>query len=237
MRRNLGTGALFILGIWGLSSCEDDTTTIRFDAIGDTYVQKIKIDDKAKYGIQHYAYANMQISKATLTTPGNDEVTIELKKDEDDYRRFSKVTELEDFVSEMPVDGEYTYTIISNDQDTIQSTDMLLPEEIPAVQIEDFTYNQEEHSFNLSWNDIDEADLYLVKLMEERNGKVLFVSPKLIKSEFEFNTTSIGWLNGVTMENSKNYVLGVSAYKFENSKTQSGYDIQMECVDYREINW
>jgi len=237
MKRIIGVGALFIIGACGLSSCDDNFEKIQFDALGDCYVQKQKVGEEVKYGATYYAFANMDIKKVMLTTPGENGQTFELEQQGENTRIFRLIPDILDFTSEMPTEGDYTFTIISNEQDTIISKDKLLTTDIPAVEIEEFTYEQETHNVKLDWNAIEDADLYVVRLLEEKNGKILYISPMLSKSEYEFTQSTPGWLNGIEMEDSENYILGVFAYKYENSSQKSGYDLQMECVDYREINW
>lgn len=230
----LGLGTL--MALTSLTSCEDDPETPAFDAISDIYIQKITDGDQEKYAPVFYAYSNRQLEKVIVTGPTENK-TYDLTASKDGSRVFMLEPTSEDFTTEIPEDGDYKFKVISTQNDTLTISDKLLNTNIEAIKISSLDYDQQQHEFDISWNEVDDAKVYIVKILNKEDDSVVYMSTALTKTDFQFNKISSGWVNGSDLDEETEYTVAVYAYNFESKENPSWYDIQMECVDYRDITW
>lgn len=232
----------FILGLGIslglLSACDDnDSYDIEFDAVGDVYVRCQKIDNEIKYAPVYYAYSNLQMSKATVAFSDENSPVITLSELDENARSFASTPSVGDYSLIDINNGDYDFNIVSTHADTLNVKDELLEDRIDPIEITTFEYNTESHEIDIAWNTVEDRDIYHVTIATEIDGRIVFSSERLNDNELSLTENSLGWDSYYTMKAGTTYTVSVSAYKFENSNKQSGYHINQESVEYREIEW
>lgn len=236
--KNLKFSLLLLISISILPSCNtNEYEEPEFNGIGDVVVRCIKIGDETHYAPAFYAYTNKNLSEVTVESPVSDVPNYELSDYTADKRVFRLLPEVSDYTTTDIADGIYKFELISIGQDTIQVQDKLLDSRIEPMEISDFIYTEENHEFNIEWNELDNADIYVVTFMTEKDGKTLYVSDRLSTTEYEFNENSKNWNYNAQLTVGTTYWLGVFAYEFESATAIDGSDINSETVEYREIVW
>ncbi|MGZ2368226.1 hypothetical protein ACXR6G_00385 [Ancylomarina sp. YFZ004] len=236
MKSKIILGLGISLGI--LSACDDnDDFDVKFDAVGDVYVRCQKIDNEIKYAPVYVAYSNMYMSKAELTFSDEDSPVIALSKFGESAMKFASTPAIEDYSTNDINNGDYEFNLISTESDSLKVTDKLLEERIDPIEITKFEYNAENHEVDMTWNTVENRDIYHITIATEIDGQTVFKSDILNENKLLLKETTSGWNPNYTMKAGTTYTVCVSAYKFENSNQQSGYHINQESVEYREIEW
>lgn len=236
--KSLKISLLLLICLSILSSCNtNDFQEPEFYGIGDVFVRCIKIGDETHYAPVFYASANNYLSEVSVKSPETGLSDYELSDYYEDKSVFRLLPKTADYSTTDIADGIYKFEMISTKQETIQIQDKLLDSRIEPMVITDFTYTKEGHVFDISWNELDNADTYVVKFMTEKDGKVLYISDRIAATEYKFNENSKNWSNGVRLTTGTTYWVGVFGYEFESSTASSGSNINSETVEYREIVW
>nr|WP_320120085.1 hypothetical protein [uncultured Marinifilum sp.] len=68
------------------------------------------------------------------------------------------------------------------------------------------------------------------------DAELIYISERTQSLDHIISTNSNNWSNFTTIKG-ENYIVGVYAYKFESTNATSGYDINCESVEYRQIEW
>lgn len=221
-----------------LSSCNtNDYQEADFNGIGDVFVRCIKLGDDTVYAPAFYAYANKNLSGAKVESPVSELPNYELSIYSEDKRIFKLLPKISDYTTTDIADGIYKFEMISAELETIHVQDKLIDSRVGPMEISDFSYTKERHKFEITWDEVNNADIYVIKLMTEKDGKVLYVSNQLSTTEYEFNENSKNWNYNTQLTADTSYWIGVFAYEFENATTNNGFDINSETVEYREIVW
>ena len=233
MKSKLILALAISLGVF--SSCNSDSTEVEFNGIGDIYVRCQTIEDVTQYAPVIYAYGNMSMSKATVAHSSADSPVITLKKE--DALNFALLPTTEDYSATDVKNGTYNFTLTSTDGEVLNLTDKLLEVRISPLEISKFEYTKENHKLDIEWGTVENRDIYQVKIATKIDGEIIFNSGRLIDNSFTITPETYGWNINYTRKTGTTYTISVSAYKFENPNTQSGYHINQESVAYREIEW
>lgn len=221
-----------------LVSCDTtDYEEPEFNTVCDVFVQVKKVGDETHYAPTFYAYSNKNLFTVDVedsSTPVND---YELSEYFKGNLVFRSIPNEADFSTTDIVNGEYTFSIVSQGNESLKVKDKLLESRVEPIEISDFTYNGTIHKVELNWDKTEEADIYVVKVLTEINGKVIFASPRLTSTDYEFSELSNGWASGLQLSSGTSYWVGVYAYEFENPTQDNGYNINSFSVDYNEIVW
>jgi len=220
-----------------LSACDSDDHDIEFDALGDIYVRCQQIDDEVKYAPVYYAYGNMYMSDAEVSHSDEDSPVITLERLGDYATSFASTPNIEDYTTDLVKDGVYEFNVSSSDGDMLTVTDELLQGRIDPIEVTEFEFDKDKREIAIAWNTVEESDTYHIKIATKIDGQVVFSSTRLDDTELLVKETITGWDRNYTMKSGTTYTVSISAYKFENSNTQSGYHINQESVEYREIEW
>ncbi|WP_372643028.1 hypothetical protein [Ancylomarina sp.] len=232
----------FILGLGislgVLSACEkNDNFDVKFDAVGDIYVRCQKIDNEIKYAPVYIAYSNIYMSEAEVAFSDHKSPVITLIKVGENAVRFTSTPAVDDYSTNDINNGDYEFNLVSTESDSLKVTDKLLEERIDPIEITKFDYDAEKHEIDIAWNMVENRDIYHITIATEIDGRTVFSSERLNENKLILKETSLGWDSNYTMKAGTTYTVSVSAYKFENSNQQSGYHINQESVEYREIEW
>lgn len=234
MKSKLILALAISLGVF--SSC-NDSKKIEFDGAGDIYVRCQIIEGVTQYAPVIYAYSNMNMSAATMkhTDAGSPEVV--LTKIGQDARNFASLPKAASFTTSDIKNGTYNFKITSTDKEVLNITDKLLKVRIAPLKISKFEYKKDKHKLDLKWETVENRDIYHVKIAKAIDGQVIYQSKRLNDNSLIITPTSVGWDRNYKMKAGTTYTVSVSAYKFENSTTKSGFHINQESVEYREIVW
>jgi len=227
---------VLIASILTFISCENDTNPVPLDGIVDVFVQDIKTDAGVKYGIVVYATANYEIKSAKVTAPGAGGKVYQLTASTN-KQQFLYIPSTADYTSEMPVNGDYTFEIISTTDETITGKDAVGVEKLAPVVLKTATMANQQ--LKATWDKITAADGYVVRLYSADKSELLFSSNVLIdKAEFEFGTSTSGWASGTSPVVNTNYVVELIAIKTETGVTFDKWNnIQFFSVDSKTIKW
>lgn len=221
-----------------LPSC--DTTEYEepeFYGIGDVFVRCVKVGDETHFAPAFYAYANRYLSEVLVEGPVAEMPNYELSDYFEGKSAFRLLPETDEYTSTDIANGIYKFEMTSAAQETIRIQDKLIDSRVDPMVISDFIYTEENHEFDITWNELDNADIYLVKITTEKDGQALYVSDRLSTTEYEFNENSKNWPVGLELTAGTTYWVGVFAYEFESATAIDGSDINSETVEYREIVW
>lgn len=236
--KRLRISLLVLILISILPSCDtNEYQEPEFDGIGDVFVRCIKVGDETHYAPAFYAYTNKNLSEVLVESPVSELPDSELSDYTADKRMFRLLPEVSDYTTTDVANGIYKFEMVSAGQETILVQDKLLDSRINPMEITDFSYIKEGHKFDITWGELNNADIYVVKFMTEKDGPALYISNQLSTTEYEFNENSKNWSSGTQLTVGTTYLVGVFAYEFESATANNGFDINSETVEYREIVW
>lgn len=219
-------------------SCDtDDYQDPVFQAAADIYVRTIKMDDEVVHAPVVYAYSNLALFSTTVTLKGETDPRYDLDDTFEGANRLRKLPTTNEFTTTDIENGIYEFTITSAGNEMLKLKDELLDDRMDIMNITKFDYDSDAHKFDLEWDEIDEANVYVVKLMSAIDKNYLFASTKITKNSYSFSHSGAGWSSITTPKDGTTYILAVCAYKFESDNDTSGYDINHETIEYREIVW
>lgn len=236
--KSLKFSLLLLISISILPSCDtNEYQEPELDGIGDVFVRCIKVGDETHFAPFFYAYSNKNLSEVLVESPISDAPDYVLGDYMTNKKVFRLLPKATDYSSTDIANGFYKFEMVSIGQETIKVQDKLLDSRIEPMEITDFIYTTDGHKFNISWNELDNANIYVVKFMSEKDGKVLYVSNQLSTTEYEFNENSKNWDSNTQLTAGTTYFVGVFAYEFESATANNGFDINSETVEYKEIVW
>lgn len=229
-------GALLILAANIVSCDNDDFNTPARKVIADVFVRCKITGNDTVYAPVFYTYSNFSMKTVKVDGPTNSNIELDLKMLNKGV--FRSVPVNSNFSTKDVVNGIYQFDITAEDKQTYTISDKLLSSRLDPLKITDFEYDNSTHSIKVNWDDVDDADTYVVKIHDKIDGELIYSSERIksTKHNVTYNPNSNSWTKFKTIAG-KTYVVGVYAYKFELSNAQSGYDINCESVAYREIKW
>lgn len=232
--KSIGTLLILAVSIVACDSSVDNTPNLQ--AIGDVYVRVKKSGDETVYAPVFYTYSNFSMSKVDVEGPTDSNI----EKDLSDYNNkmaFRAVPSEDDFTTEDIENGIYQFDITAEDLETYTVSDKLLEARLEPVKITEFNYDKTTHTIDIDWDDVDDKDVYVVKIHNRMDGEIIYVSDRMLSSNHKVIEDGTNNWSDFDTEEGATYVVGVYAYKFELPSATSGYDINCESVEYREIEW
>jgi len=164
-------------GVFGFVSCNMDSDPVPMKVLVDVTIQDIKTETGVKYGIVVYASSNYEIKSAKVTAPGTAgkvyELTASLNK-----QQFNFTPVLADYTSELPVNGDYVFEIISTSDEKVTGKDVVGDEKIAPIVIKTATLSN--HLLKTTWDKITGADGYVIRFYSANKSELLFASGLLI---------------------------------------------------------
>lgn len=236
MKKIFNVTNLAILSILlGFSSCSDDE--VELNVLTDAYViKKMSDDNVAVYAIAYYAYANKNISTASVLTP--DEATINLSASESTPYTFMKEPEEADFLTDIPVEDNYLFDVVAKSEETAQSNDYLEFDDLNIPSITDTTYDSESNMLNVTWEAVPKCDGYVVRLFD-LDGNIIYTSNAINPetAEYEIYQTSGNWFEQAIEGTS--YKLQVQSFAYESDATAGdfAYNLKEISISEKEIVW
>lgn len=224
------TVLILVMNLFLATSCSNDVLiepiNTHDDAYGDVILKKINVQGVIKYKLIFFAGAiDLIATNSKVTFPdGTTELTLE-----NFWAGSGKLRNMTSpILLDRPASGEFTFTLNFSDgytkivTDTLESTEIDLP--MPLVA----TYTSGENSMTVSWDAVQGADLYCVKITDI---DMLTDKPLFKKSKIETTATSItinfdggnGWMRPTSdLVIGTEYWVVIAAKKVENGTTVSG---------------
>ncbi len=229
---------LAVFSISSLISCDnDDFQDPVFQAAVDIYVRSVKIGEEVVHAPVIYTYSNLALFSSSVTFKGETTPRYDLDDTFEGSSRLRSVPLSSDFTTTDVENGIYEFEITSTGNEVLKLKDELLEERMEVVNITEFTYDSETHEFDITWDEIENADVYQVKLTSAIDKNRIFMSAGLTSNTYNFKPGKSGWLANFTPEKGTSYTLAVCAYMFESETATSGYDINHETIEYKTIVW
>lgn len=153
-----------------LSSCREEENTAPFEAIGDVYyINKLENNQKVT-ARAFYAYGNKAIPEATVTSPTQEIFELDKSK-ENAYTVFNEPAET-DFTTDYPEEGTYVFNLESSDNDKMELSDELTKVDLDIPEIAGITFEATDESYDIEWNDVQNAQDYMVELYDSNENLV-----------------------------------------------------------------
>lgn len=219
-----------------MTSCNDDEPEA-FEALADVYYISQMSDGELQYGTYYYAYGNGPINSVTVTLPGGDEV--ELDESFNTGTTWANEPDSADFSSDLPEEGNFLFNVVSENGESLQVTEML---EVDSLAIPAFTkteYGDNTFGYSLEWNDVEGADAYLVRIIDE-DGEIIYNSYTINGdvNEYEMLQETTGYWDESPSAN-ETYTFQILAYSFDDDADASNYvyNIQQISMGETTIVW
>ncbi|WP_423130106.1 hypothetical protein [Gaoshiqia sp. Z1-71] len=235
--RKLFAGIICLsIGVFTLVSCNDDDPD-PLQAIVDVMIQDIKTEEGVKYSVVIYATANYELKSAKVTAPGAGGEVYNLTASAD-KRFFMFTPDEEDYTDELPVKGDYTFELTSLIDEKITGKDVLGDEDLEPIIIKTAAMNSQK--LKTTWDKVDDADAYLVRLYTANKSEILYSSNLLASNqvEYEFGAASSGWASGKSPVTDTNYLVELWGVRFETGVTiDKANNVQFVTIDSKTIKW
>jgi hypothetical protein len=237
--RNLFAG-LFVLsfGVFVFTSCDkDDDKPVTASGAADVAIQGLKADAGTKYAIVISASSNYEIKSAKVTAPGTGGKVYQLTATSN-KKQFVFIPATADYAAELPVKGDYSYEIITSNDEKISGNDAVGEEKLATIAIKTATMTN--HLLKTTWDKIQSGDAYIVKFYSANKAELLFQSVTLAsdKAEYEFGATTAGWATGKSPVANTDYVVELLGVKYETGvTTDKSNNIQFITLDSKTIKW
>lgn len=217
-------------------ACNDDDEAAEFEVFADAFIVKKNIDDEMKHGISYFAYGNKSIASATVTPPAGE--SFDLEASEESVYTFLKETSNEDFTGGFPQEGSYLFDVESKDGETVQLTEVVENGTLEIPVIGGTTYHSQNGTMTVEWEASENADGYVVRLLNEE-GRVVFLSYALnaTAEEFNINSSSGNWDSNAN--SGDNFTLQLQAFTYESGVPQEDlvYNIKEISVAETQVTW
>lgn len=235
--RKLFTGFLCLsFGSLALVSCMK-STPVALQGVADVIIQDMKTDDGIKYGIVIYASANYDIASAKVTAPGTPGKIYELTASSNKMQ-FVYTPQASDYTTDMPVKGDYSIELVTAAGETLTGKDVVGDEKLTPIAIK--TVAMVSQTLKTTWDKVTGANGYVIRLYSANKADLLFSSNYLASDavDFEFSSSSSGWIYGVSPVVNTDYVVELLGVKIETGVTvDTANNLQFITTDSKTIKW
>ena len=241
MKTKQFTGKILLIVAFSLIfwACNDENETSNFEAFADAYVLKKEIDGEVKYAATFFVYGNKAISSATVTPPAGGGGSFELAATEESVYSFYKEPREDDFTSELPLEGNYLFEVVSASDESLEKSDLLENGSLSIPTITDFTYQPASESADVKWESVANADGYVVRLLDT-GGKVIFLSYSLSAGADELSISPVTGNWAEQAYSGENYTLQLQAFSYEPGITDEellAYNVKEISITETQITW
>jgi len=194
-RRKIFTGMLLLLATAFLyTSCLEPRLKEPepfFEGYGDIYVQKKKVDGKTVYAPYYYLHSNSSMYSASVEAPGGEMVELKPFEYLDTYL---KEPVEEEFTTTMIETGTYYFAGSYGNNETFKINDSFYASVIDFPKIDSVGYDATDYHIYVSWDAMENADIYKVKLLNQA-GMEVFEGPALASASsiFMIYLDTDGW--------------------------------------------
>lgn len=220
----------------GLLACEPEE--VAFDPAADVFVITKTVETENEvdtvYGLALHAFANKPMQSVDVT--GDDDETYDLESFEGYPYDFYYQTPDNQFASEMPSGGSYSFDIVAQSGETSMLSDNLSDDVIYPTDTIKYEFDDTQDKMKLTWTEIEDADYLIVKIFEEDDDQV-FQSSSLLgdKEEYTISASGSGWASGFQPADGTTYIVQIDAFKYESG--QSGVNLQAKSISVDPVIW
>lgn len=207
---------------------EEETT---YEAEADVFVKKKLVDGVVEYAPVFYVYGTASIESVTVTPPDGETETVELEQSENYTTVFEKDANGEDFSTELPDEGVYTFDILFKDGVSYSASDYLYDEELDLPVISECYWDDANSSVYVSWEPVSNVYAYSVNFFDQDNN-IVFSSIAYTSdvSEVLIDIYTSLWYE--TPTNDMNLTVEVNAYSYESNATEDNWAYNIECNSF-----
>lgn len=230
-------GAFLLVGTVTFTSCNDKNED-PFNAMVDVFVQRVKTETSDKLAVTLYTYSNRDLKTVKATAPGQGGKVYDLAATGGNKQAFSYLPVTADYVTDMPTNGAYSFEITAVDNSKLTLTDQLGTQSLAAINFKTAAFA--DGKLKSTWDALTGAENYTVKLFSADGNTLLYISPIITSStlEYSFNSTTQGWLTGMSPVVGTNYLIQVMGVKYEDGvTTDKAYNIQFTSLASKTIKW
>lgn len=218
------------------TSCNDDEEEA-FEALADVYYINKMADGEMLHGVYYYAYGNKAIESVNVTTPGGESFVLE--------QSFNLGTTLAsepdsaDYTATLPEEGNYLFDITGKNGEVTQVNEMLELSLLPIPEFTQISYNSFNYGYDVEWDDVEAADAYLVRILDEE-GNAVFNSYTVNEdvNEYEIVQSANGYWDKTPHDNQV-YYFQILAYTFDEGADNSNfvYNIEQISLGETQVVW
>jgi hypothetical protein len=219
----------------GVLAC--DPEEVAFDPAADVFVitKTVATENEVDtlYGLALHAFANKPMQSVAVT--GDDDETYDLESFEGYPYDFYYQTPDNQFTSEMPADGSYSFDIVAQSGETSMLSDNLSDDAIFPTDTIKYEFDAGQKKMKLTWTEIDDADYLIVKMVDDDDQ--VFQSTSLLgdKEEYTIAATGSGWASDFEPADGETYTVQIDAFKYESG--QNGVNLQAKAISMQTIVW
>lgn len=227
-------------GFFGLVSCESED--IAFDPSVDAFIVTKTVENEGQvdtlYGLALHAFGNKAITSVDVTLTNDAEASFALDAYFGNPYDFYYETPEAEFTAEKPVLGDYNFTVLAESGEEEVMSDKLLEDAIYPTDLLEASYDEEKEETTLTWNEIEDADYFVIRVYDEED-KLVFSPSRAIgngdMTEYSFKANTSGWLNGTVPSVGKNFRVELNSYMYESG--QQGINLQTKTINEISIVW
>jgi len=233
-------GGIFCLtvGVLTLASCDNkDSVPDPLKATVDVFIQNSTTNAVTTYGVVISSSANYEIKSAKVTAPGTDGKVYTLVATSD-KKQFVFTPAAADYIATVPVKGDYTFEIISVNDEKVTGKDVVGDETLSAISIKTATMTTQ--ILTTTWDKITGADAYSVNLYSADKSVLLFSGATIAadKVEFPFGSTTAGWVTGKAPVANTSYIVELVGKKYETGVvSDKTNNVQFNTIATKTIKW
>lgn len=224
--------ALLLILSFGACNKTNDQAT----GVGDALIVAKKINNQVVYGISLYAYTFSSFASVTAVNSSDPTKTYTLSSNQGYSTNFYYEMPDEEFTTEKPAAGTYTFSATFKNGATNVFTDELTSNVLDLPNLTKCEYNETGSQLQLAWDLLANADGYAIDILDGEN--VVFASAELandIKS-LAITASSSGWATDYTPVAGKTYTVRILGFLLEANSTNT-YNVQATSVTDASVVW
>jgi hypothetical protein len=152
---------IYILLILALVSCDTEENQV-YEVFADVFIETQIQGNDTVHAIVYSTLAYFPMKSVKGSTPSGEEVILVNNYEEE--LGYSKEPVAEDFSTEIPELGKYSFDIIFDNKDELSKGNSLSEKIVYPPTILGIEYNEEFEVVNISWANVEGADAYMLKI-------------------------------------------------------------------------
>jgi hypothetical protein len=208
------------------TACVNDDTA--FDGTADVFILAKTTDQGTTYAPAYYMYGNLKMKTVEVTPPGAAQ-SIELENFNNlDYTFYLEPSD-EDYVFNIPTLGNYSFEVQTQKDVQAQFTDQLETNVIDAPTLSGLT--MQNYLVTLTWNEVPDADAYIVQLLDETGENYFYGSDFLVgQTSITLSEEDISDQSSEQPQTGQKCILRMKSFLFEEN-TSSDHGMNIQCVN------
>ncbi len=211
------------------TACVNEDTA--FDGNADVFILAKTTDEGTTYAPAYYMYGNLKMKTVEVTPPGAAQ-SFELENFNNlDYTFYLEPSD-EDYVSNLPTQGTYSFEVQTQKDVQAQLTDQLEINVIEAPTLTGLTL--ENFLVTLTWEEVPDAEAYIVQLLDESGENYFYGSDFLVgQTSLTLSEESLSDQSSEQPQSGQKCILRIKSFLFEENTT-SDHAMNIQCVHSRD---